>query len=142
MSESRQKLLVRRFYDELWNHVDRSGIEEILAAGFRFRGSLGPEYEGRDGFWSYVEGVHAALADYRCDILDLVEEGDRVVARMRFHGIHRGPLMGRAPTGRRVEWAGSAHFRFADDGIAALWVLGDLHALEAQLAGGTADAGR
>ena len=79
--------------------------------------------------------MHAALADYRCDILDLVEEGDKVVARMRFHGRHRGPLLGYAPTGRHVEWAGSAHFRFAGGLIAGLWVLGDLHGLVSQLAG-------
>ena len=81
-----------------------------------------------------MDGVHASLADYRCDILDMVEEGPKLVARMRFHGVHRGPLLAYPATGRRVEWAGSAHFTFADGRIADLWVLGDLYDLLRQIA--------
>jgi steroid delta-isomerase-like uncharacterized protein len=132
VSQSDQKRLVRRFYSEVWDRHDLSRLGEILQPDFSFRGSLGPELKGHAQFADYVNGVHAALADFRCDILDLVEEGEKVVARMRFHGKHRGPLLGRPATGRHVEWAGSAHFRFAGGRIADLWVLGDIHGLAQQ----------
>jgi steroid delta-isomerase-like uncharacterized protein len=127
------KQVVRRFYEEIWNRHDLTRLGEVLAPDFSFRGSLGPELVGHADFAAYVDAVHASLADYRCDIVDLVGEGGKVVAHMRFHGLHRGPLLGFAATGRGVQWMGSAHFTFAHGKIADLWVLGDLHGLMKQL---------
>jgi steroid delta-isomerase-like uncharacterized protein len=135
VNETPQKVAVRRFYDELWNRHDLTRLGEILNKDLSFRGSLGPELRGHAAFAAYADGIHAALADYRCEIVDLIEEGAKVVARMRFGGVHRGPLLGFAATHRRVEWAGSAHFTFQDGRIADLWVLGDLRALTEQLGG-------
>jgi steroid delta-isomerase-like uncharacterized protein len=133
------KALVHRFYDEIWNAGDTSVVPEILAADVTFRGSLGAVRVGHAAFVDYVDGVLAALGDYRCDVDDLVADGDRVVARMTFSGIHRGPLLGVAPTGRRVSWAGAAFFTFAGDLIGDLWVLGDLDGLRSQLAAASTD---
>lgn len=52
---------------------------------------------------------------------------------MTFTGIHRDDLMGYAPTGKRVSWAGAALFTFEGDKVADAWVLGDLKGLEDQL---------
>lgn len=131
--------LVRSFYAEIWNRGDLSFVPVLLQDEFTFRGSLGEQRRGHAGFAEYVQMVRGALGDYRCDILDLVAEGTRAFARMRFSGVHRGELLGRAPTGRRVEWAGAALFTVGEDGrLSDLWVLGDVHGLLAQLAGGTA----
>lgn len=131
----RHKQQVRRFYDEVWNRADQTVIPELLTTDVVFRGSLGAELTGQAEFAGYVREVTSALADYRCDIDVLVAEADRVVARMTFSGLHRGPLLGVPATGRRVSWAGAAFFTFSDVRIADLWVLGDLHGLAEQLAG-------
>jgi len=80
-----------------------------------------------------VNDVTGALPDFVCEILELTEEDNRVVARMLFYGTHRGELLGFSPTGRRVEWHGSAHFTFREGKVADLWVLGDVHGLLKQL---------
>ncbi len=136
--------LVQRFYHELWNQADEAVAREILCPDFRFRGSLGPEKIGVDGFLSYMREVHAALADYRCDILDLVSQDQRVAARMRFGGRQQGPLLGVASTDRHLSWSGAAFFEMetidpseqagSKLAIARLWVLGDLDSLKQQLA--------
>ena len=125
--------LVERFYHEVWNNADEAVARDILHAGFRFRGSLGPERTGPDGFIDYMCSVHAALADYRCIIDDLIEGDGRVAARMRFTGIHRGPLLGVAATGRRITWSGAAFFTMDHCRITELWVLGDIDAVKRQL---------
>jgi predicted ester cyclase len=84
-------------------------------------------------FAAYVNDVTGALPDFVCEILELTEEDNRVVARMLFYGTHRGELLGFSPTGRRVEWHGSAHFTFREGKVADLWVLGDVHGLLKQL---------
>lgn len=126
---SAQKDMVRRFYDDMWNKADTSVIPELFHADFTFRGSLGPVLVGHEQFAGYVEMVTGALEGYTCEIEDMVEEGQKMVARMRFHGRHTAPFMGFAPTGERVEWSGSAHFTYRDGKIADLWVLGDVHGL-------------
>jgi predicted ester cyclase len=124
---------VEAFYDRVWNRGDKAAIPELIHADFTFRGSLGPTMTGHAAFSTYVDGVTEALADYHCPILDVVSEGERAFARMRFEGIHRAPFLGFAPTGRRVAWAGAALFTLKSDKIADLWVLGDLQGLREQL---------
>jgi steroid delta-isomerase-like uncharacterized protein len=138
---SPHKATVRLFYDEMWNKADKSRIPEVFHRDFSFRGSLGPVLVGHDQFAGYVDDVVRALPDFTCDILEMTEEDDRVVARMRFHGTHRGPMFGHAATGRRVDWSGSAYFRFDGDRVRDLWVLGDIHGLLAQLGDGEAGEG-
>ena len=128
--------LVRRFYRDVWNADDPSAIIELLTEDFRFRGSLGRECVGRPAFAEYVDSVHESLGDYRCEIEELVSEGDRGFARMTFSGIHRGLLLGHPPTGKRVSWAGAALFHARDGKLESLWVLGDLDSLRDQLRAG------
>ena len=132
--------LVERFYEEVWNQADEAVAREILAEDFRFRGSLGPERRGQDGFIAYMHSIHAALDDYNCVIDDLIATEHRAAARMTFKGIHRGEFFGVAPSGNMVRWAGAAFFRIADGRIAELWVLGDVDSIKQQLGGGAATA--
>ena len=129
----RKKAQVRRFYEILWNARDVSAISSILHEHVRFRGSLGAEKYGHEGFIEYVDTVHHALADYRCNIHELLAEGNSAFAKMRFGGVHRHKFMGYAASGKRVEWDGCALFHFDDDRIIDIWVLGDLKGLEVQL---------
>ena len=80
---------VRKFYETLWGSHDASAIPSVLHEGVTFRGSLGQEKHGHDGFAEYVNMVHKALGDYRCVIEELVEEGDKVFAKMNFAGVHQ-----------------------------------------------------
>lgn len=100
---------------------------------FKFRGSLGHEERGYEGFAAYVDMVHAALGDYQCIIDELVSEGDKVFAKMRFTGVHRGDFLGYMPTGKRLSWAACALFKFEGQRISDVWVLGDMKGLELQM---------
>ena len=125
--------LVEAFYYEVWNKADEDLARSLLAEDFRFRGSLGAERVGPEGFIAYMRDVHRALGHYRCIIDDLLVDGDCAAARMRFTGRHRDEFQGVAATGRQVTWAGAAFFGFRDGRIAELWVLGDLVDLKRQL---------
>lgn len=130
--------LIERFYHDVWNRADEGAAHEILSPDFRFRGSLGPEKRGVDGFLDYTRQVHAALGGYTCTILEIIDQGDRAAVRLTFAGRHQGPFFGVEATGREIAWAGAAFFHMADGRIAQLWVLGDVDAVKAQLG---ADAG-
>jgi hypothetical protein len=53
----------------------------------------------------------AGFPDYRFDLLDLIAEGDKVVARMPFSGTQAGPGLDLTPTGGAVHAANSAPFQ-------------------------------
>jgi len=133
---SPQKETVRRFYKELWDRADKNLIPKIFHSDFTFRGSLGPTLIGHRQFAGYVDWVTGALGDYTSDILALVEEGNRVAGKLRFHGIHRKELFGEPPSGRQVWWTGMPIFTFDGAKVRDLFVLGDIHGLIARLKGG------
>jgi predicted ester cyclase len=132
---SPQKEVVRAFYKDMWDHADKSLIPKIFHPGFTFRGSLGPELIGYDQFAGYVDWVTSALGQYTTDILAMIEEGNRVSGKVRFHGYHRKELFGVAPSGRHVWWIGMPIFTFEDSKVRELYVLGDIYGLIARLKG-------
>jgi len=129
---------VRKFYFEIWDKKNFDGIPNVLHEGFLFRGSLGQQKRGFEGFKDYVLAVHGALSNYKCIIDDLVVESDKlqsnkVFAKMTFTGIHSSEFMGYRATNKQVSWVGAALFIFIEDKVSSLWVLGDLKGLENQL---------
>src|SRR5690606_6935534 len=97
---SPQKEVVRMFYEDLWDHADITLIPEIFHADFTFRGSLGPVLTGHSQFADYVRWVTSSLENYTSDILGMVEEGNQVYAKLRFHGHHHKQFFGQPATGR------------------------------------------
>lgn len=130
---SARKNAVRIFYKELWDRSDISLIPSLFHEDFTFRGSLGPVLVGYQEFSDYVMWLTQTLENYTSDIFALIEQGNQVAGKLRFHGIHRREFFGVPPTGRHVAWHGAPIFTFEGDRIRDLWVLGDIYGLMRQL---------
>lgn len=126
--------LVMRWYDQLWNGRDEAALSEIVHPAVRLRGSLGSTHQGHSGVLAYIRTVRSAMPDFQNRVDELIVEGDRAFARLTYSGTHRGELLQRAPTGRRIEYAGAARFAQCDGLLTDVWVLGDLDSLRAQIA--------
>jgi steroid delta-isomerase-like uncharacterized protein len=129
----RNKLLIERFYHEMWNRFDKGLIPVLLTEDIRFRGSLGQGKNGHDEFREYVDFVQRAFPDFTNDIEEMISEDNKAFARLTYRGTHRGELFDIAPTGRRIQYTGAAVFTFREDKIAEVWVLGDVFGLMSQL---------
>src|SRR5918992_1466592 len=90
--------LVRCFYEHIWNRGEKARISELLHENFTFRGSLGQKKRGHDGFAEYVDFVRNALAEYRCEIEEIVCEDNKAFAKVLFSGVHRKAFFGYSPT--------------------------------------------
>ena len=132
---SPQKEVVRSFYKDMWDRADKSLIPRILHEGFTFRGSLGPVLVGHEQFAGYVDWVTKLFGQYTTDILTMIEEGNRVSGKMRFHGYHQQEIFGVAPSGRHVWRTGMPIFTFDGAKVRDLYVLGDIYGLIARLKG-------
>lgn len=128
--------LIARFYRDMWDRFDESLIPVLLADDFRFRGSLGNETVGHAQFADYVRLIRRGFPDFSNHVEETITQDDRTFARLTYRGTHRGEVLGFPATGRRVEYAGAAVFRFRDNRIAETWVLGDVWGLVRQLRGG------
>ncbi|NES00330.1 MAG: ester cyclase [Symploca sp. SIO1B1] len=125
--------LVHHFYEDIWNKQDYSQIPILLRKDLVFHGSLGQDKRGLSEFADYVRMVTTALDDYCCTVEELIVEENKAFAKMLFEGVHQGDLMGYAPTGKPVCWAGAALFTCKAGKIAELWVQGDVYGLLSQL---------
>ncbi len=132
----RNRLMIKRFYHEMWNRFDQSLIPELLTEDIRFRGSLGQSKTGHAEFARYVDFVARAFPDFTNEIEEVISEDDKAFARLTYRGTHRGELFGIAATGRRIQYAGAARFCFRGGKISDVWVLGDIFGLISQLRSG------
>jgi len=127
--------LIERFYGNVWNRWDDEEVDAVLAADVVFRGSLGDEVGGRDGFRAYRDKVRAAFPDFHNEVLAVLVDGDHAAVRLRCTGRHDGELFGVPATGRQVVYHAAAFLTIDDRQIRGAWVLGDLDALRRQLVG-------
>jgi predicted ester cyclase len=131
--ERQIRTLVERFYSDAWNRWDDGALDEILTADFVFRGSLGDQARGRDGFRAYRDKVRSAFPDFRNEVREIIAERDRAAVRLRCSGRHGGELFGLAATGLSVAYDAAAFLRAYDAQLCEAWVLGDLEHLRSQL---------
>jgi steroid delta-isomerase-like uncharacterized protein len=121
MSTEANKELVRR-YQEAHNTNDLAALDAIVAADVITHSLMPGVPSGLEG-GKLVHGmVVAAMPDFRADIEDLIAEGDKVVARLTFHGTHTaGDFMGIPPSGRKFTFSATAIFRIANGKIVEHW---------------------
>jgi steroid delta-isomerase-like uncharacterized protein len=129
----KNRALVRRYYDELWNQWRLDLMPELLVGDFRFRGSFGVTARGHRAFGDYVQMVRDAFPDFRNHVESMLAEDNRVVARLQYTGTHRGKIFGLTPSGTRVSYAGVAIFAIGGNQIMSGWVLSDRYELMQQL---------
>jgi steroid delta-isomerase-like uncharacterized protein len=108
---------MRRLYD-LINAGEVESFGDLLAGDF-------VEHEELPGLEPTKEGVQAffkmyleAFPDLRMQAEDVLPSGDKVVARVRVTGTHRGDFLGVPATGKPVDVQLVDIIRFGDDGLA------------------------
>jgi steroid delta-isomerase-like uncharacterized protein len=126
-------LIIDRYYKELWNQWWYDLIPELLSPEIVFRGSLGVDVRGHEGFRGYMQTVQRAFPDFHNTIEQVIAQNERIAVRLTYRGTHSGPLFGHPATGKRVEYSGIALFRVADTVIREGFVLGDTVALWKQI---------
>jgi predicted ester cyclase len=126
--------VIRAFYAELWEGADLSRLPVLLHEDVAFQGTFGQTMHGLEAFGAYVRSVRHAFSTYRCEVADLLVDGDRVATRVRFSGVHDvGPFLDAPPSGRTLAWEGVGFFTLEAGRIRHLWVMGDMLGLLNQL---------
>jgi steroid delta-isomerase-like uncharacterized protein len=125
---------LRRFF-ELISSGNIDGFLDMLADDFVEHEELPPGMPpGREGTRQLFEMLLAAFPDMKWDPEDILVDGDKAVARVRFTGTNDGEFIGKPATGRRVNVQVVDIVRFGEDGLAKEhWGVFDMMGLMMQL---------
>jgi len=100
---SKNKAMMRRMYDEMWNQAKPALAVEIFTQ---------PE-----GVERFVSRFLTSFPDLQHQVEEMITDGDRVVVRFTATGTHTGAWMDLAPTGRSIHYTGVTWARIAGDRI-------------------------
>jgi steroid delta-isomerase-like uncharacterized protein len=132
---ARNTLLIRKWFDEVWNQGREETIDAMCAKDAIGYGQAqhGTGIQGAEHFKQFWRGFRGAFSSMQVEIHDTIEEDDRVVARWTMAMTHSGPFLGIAPTNKRVSVNGISIQRFVDGKIVAGWDNWDQLSLLVQL---------
>ena len=133
MEAERNKDIVRRYLEQVWNDGDIAGSAAYLAPGYRRHTGPGAEPLDTEGQRLRLKSFRDAFPDVRLQIEEMVAEVDLVAFRFTMTGTHRGPFQGIPATGRRITVPGLDLVRLRDGLLTEHWGGADLSALRSQL---------
>lgn len=100
------------FRERLYGRHDLAAVDEMVHPDFTSDSPL--ITPGIEGYKAFARMLIQALPDLRALRQDVVVEGDRLMAMAQWQGIHRGPLLGAAPTGAVLRFATADLYRLRD----------------------------
>src|SRR6516165_4124621 len=89
-------LIVRRWFEEVWNQGREQTIDELMAPEAVAHGlaDAAQTHRGTTAFKSFWAQLRGAFSDIHFTIDDVVSEGDMVAARWTATTTHRGEYLG------------------------------------------------
>jgi predicted ester cyclase len=121
MSVKENKELVRRYFSagEAEIKAEFAGKNEYHAPEFTNHMPAGDLKLKEYG--QAMNALLVAFPDTKYTIEDMIAEGDKVVARYKFYGTHKGVYRGIAPTGKRVNAEGIEIVNIAGGRLVEAW---------------------
>jgi steroid delta-isomerase-like uncharacterized protein len=133
VSEEDNKAVIRRWI-EAYNNRDMQAEADVLDPGYVAHVPAAPgPLEGLEAWRKFTAPFVEAFPDLRLTVEDILSEGDKVAARVAFHGTHRGEFQGIAPTGKEVAFSSIEVNRVVGGKVEEHWVELDLLGLMQQL---------
>src|SRR5262245_29168968 len=104
------KVLVRKWFEEVWNRGRAAAIDEMLAGNAVLHG-FGPQPTGFADFKKFHADYRNAFPDVAINVDAMITEGDIAAVRWSARGTHGGSAFGMAATGRPVQLSGMGFVR-------------------------------
>lgn len=132
MSTEQNKVIARRYIEEIWSDGKLEAADEIVNEDFIFHGPI-REVEGLGAFKQFVAAIHSTFPDINFTIEDLVAEEEKVVFRWTMAGTHNNEFMGIAATGKHFTVPGATIARVSGEKMAEAWLYWDRLGMAEQL---------
>ncbi len=114
--------LIRRWFEEVWNHGRMETIDEMASPDVVGHGQAQHDTViGREQFRTFATEFRRAFPDLNVKIDHILEQGDKAAARWTATMTHKGEFLGFAPTGKKVTITGTSTQRFSNGKIVEGW---------------------
>ncbi len=130
MTSEQIKAFMRRFLEASVTS-DQASYKELLAPDFVAHLLEGPQ--NRELFLQHNNVFNVAFSGRQISVEDLIAEGDKVMARIIWSGIHSGDFQGLPPTGKNIVISAFIVERIKDDKAVEHWSLFDQRSMMQQL---------
>ena len=121
VSIQENKDLIRRYAEEVYNKQSLDNYSDFISDDLP-----------KEAF-DHLRQFFTAFSDIRVTILDLIAEGDKVMARLSIEATNSGTFAGQPPTGKKVDFLSFRIYRIVDNKIAESWAMQDRLGLMEQL---------
>jgi predicted ester cyclase len=125
MSAESNKEICRRFFNEVHNRHNLDVIDELVAADVVSHSPFPGQKPGVAGVKETMATFIGAFPDLSIQFTHLLAEGDKVMGYFTVSGTHRGELLGKPPTGRRVSYEEVIVLRVKSGKIVEHWAVAD-----------------
>jgi predicted ester cyclase len=118
------KVLVYRWYEEVWNKKREGAIDEMLSPEVILYGLTDSPTEalrGTDGFKKYWREMIGVFPDVQVAVESTIAEEDKVAARCSLRATHTGEGLGVKPTGRKIHITGVRICTFREGKVIEAW---------------------
>jgi steroid delta-isomerase-like uncharacterized protein len=131
------KTLVREMFGAIGSGQDvDAAIDRYMAEDFVEHEEIPGMDNTRDTPRQLFKMMHAAITDFHVDVHDLLQEDDKVVARVSFVGTHTGEFMGVPASGNPVNINAVDIMQFRGEQCVAHWGVMDMAGALAQMGAG------
>lgn len=123
-----------RVYEEIFNQGNYDAVDELLADDFVEHEELPPGVpQGKEAPRALTAMMRDAFPDLHVAIEEMLQDGNKVISRVRFSGTHQGDFMGAPPTGATFDIAAIDILEFRDGKAVAHWGVMDMAGMMQQL---------
>jgi len=120
-----KSIVLRQWYQELWNKWNIGVADELLTADYRLRLSGVPAPFDREGAKQVVSMFSTTFPDLQHTVDEMIGDGDAIAARWTVRGTHRGDFQGIAATGNAVQLSGTTIHHMSGGKIDETWLTFD-----------------
>lgn len=128
------QLLIRNYFNEVWNKGNIDLLDELLNPGYLNHSSSFPDSPpGPAALKPIVIAMRVAFPDLNYTIQDLIITDNRIVARVKMTGTHTGDFFGIPPTNKKIS-VNQINIEYIENGrISQHWRITDENAMMQQL---------
>jgi steroid delta-isomerase-like uncharacterized protein len=132
MSENENKLLVRRYYEEVLTQGRLDVLETIAQADYVEHSPFPGHGQGLEGLRQRASTLHTGLKQ-QFTLELLIAEGDKVAVLWTTRGTQVGEFLGLPPTGKSYTIQGIDIHQFRDGRMSEHWHVVDMYGFLSQV---------
>ena len=114
------KAIAQQVYDG-FNSRDYDGVEALLHDDFTEHEAMPGMPSDKGAPRAFMETFTQSFPDMKMTVEDLLQDGDKVAARVRMTATHQGEFMGMPATGKPIGFTGVTMYRIEHGKIAEIW---------------------